>query len=48
MPRVANIDFPFAPPTAATIEAISSLELERNDLDALYSGNAERIMNISA
>jgi aminocarboxymuconate-semialdehyde decarboxylase len=44
---VFSTDFPFAP-TAETIEAINSLELERNDLDALCSGNANRIMNISA
>jgi aminocarboxymuconate-semialdehyde decarboxylase len=44
---VFSTDFPFAP-TAETIEAINSLELERNDLTALCSGNAERIMNISA
>lgn len=43
---VFSTDFPFAP-TAATIEAINSLELERADLDALCSGNAERLMNIT-
>ena len=35
-------------PTAQTIEAVNSLGLARDDLDALCSGNAERIMNISA
>ena len=43
---VFSTDFPFAP-TAATIEAINSLELERADLDTLCSGNAERLMNIT-
>ena len=43
---VFSTDFPYAP-TAATIEAINSLELERADLDALCSGNAERLMNIT-
>lgn len=42
---VFSTDFPFAP-TAETIEAINSLELERNDLDALCSGNAERLMKL--
>ena len=42
---VFSTDFPFAP-TAATIEAINSLELERNDLRALCSGNAERLMQL--
>jgi aminocarboxymuconate-semialdehyde decarboxylase len=44
---VFSTDFPFAP-TAQTIEAINSLELERDDLTALCSGNAERIMNLGA
>ncbi|MGB0575691.1 MAG: amidohydrolase family protein [Alphaproteobacteria bacterium] len=42
---VFSTDFPFAP-TAETIEAINSLELERDDLDALCSGNAERLMKL--
>ena len=42
---VFSTDFPFAP-TAETIEAINSLELERNDLRALCSGNAERLMQL--
>ena len=42
---VFSTDFPFAP-TAETIEAINSLELERDDLTALCSGNANRIMNL--
>ncbi len=42
---VFSTDFPFAP-TAETIEAINSLELEHDDLDALCSGNAERLMKL--
>ena len=42
---VFSTDFPFAP-TAATIEAINSLELERDDLNALCSGNATRLMQL--
>ena len=42
---VFSTDFPFAP-TAETIEAINSLELEHNDLNALCSGNAERLMQL--
>ena len=42
---VFSTDFPFAP-TAETIEAINSLELEKNDLKTLCSGNAERLMKL--
>ena len=42
---VFSTDFPFAP-TAQTIEAVNSLGLEKNDLSALCSGNAERIMKL--
>ena len=42
-----STDFPFAP-TAETIEAVNSLRLARDDLDALCSGNVGQIMNISA
>jgi aminocarboxymuconate-semialdehyde decarboxylase len=42
---VFSTDFPFAP-TAETIEAINSLELERNDLKTLCSGNAQRLMKL--
>jgi len=42
---VFSTDFPFAP-TAETIEAINSLGLERKDLDALCTGNAERLMKL--
>jgi predicted TIM-barrel fold metal-dependent hydrolase len=42
---VFSTDFPFAP-TAKTIEAINSLELERNDLEALCEGNAKRLMKL--
>ncbi len=42
---VFSTDFPFAP-TAETIDAINSLELERQDLEALCSGNAERLLKL--
>lgn len=42
---VFSTDFPFAP-TAETIEAINSLGLDRKDLDALCTGNAERLMKL--
>ena len=42
---VFSTDFPFAP-TAETIDAINNLELERQDLEALCSGNAERLLKL--
>ncbi len=42
---VFSTDFPFAP-TAQTIEAVNSLGLAKNDLSALCSGNAEKLMKI--
>ena len=42
---VFSTDFPFAP-TAETIEAINSLQLEHNDLESLCIGNAKRLMKL--
>lgn len=41
---VFSTDFPFAP-TAETIEAVNSLELERDDLETICRRNAEALMN---
>ena len=42
---VFSTDFPFAP-TAETIQAIDGLALEKNDLQKLCSGNAEKLMKL--